>query len=72
MPIAMTESVISNSCRIQSGVNAHEDQVFRGYIISGATIHDVQLWRARVMAVGLFVVGFSIADLSIVLSSLFS
>jgi hypothetical protein len=73
MPIAMTESVISNSCRIQSGVNVHEDQVFRGYIMSGATIHDAQLWRARVIAVGLFVVGFSIVDdLSIVLSLLIS
>jgi hypothetical protein len=73
MPIAMTESVISNSCRIQSGVNVHEDQVFRGYIMSGATIHDAQLWRARVIAVGLFVVGFSIVDdLSIVLSLLMS
>jgi hypothetical protein len=64
----MTESVMSNSCRIQRGVNVHEDQVFRGYIMSGATIHDTQLWRARVMAVRLFVVGFSIVDLSIVLS----
>jgi hypothetical protein len=41
--------------------------------MSGATIHDAQLWRARVMAVGLFVVGFSIVDdLSIVLSLLIS
>jgi hypothetical protein len=66
----MTESVMSNSCRIQRGVNVHEDQVFRGYIMSGATIHDAQLWRARVMAVGLVVVDFSVVDLSIVLSLL--
>jgi hypothetical protein len=38
--------------------------------MSGATIHDAQLWRARVMGVDLLVVGFSIADLSIMLSLL--
>jgi hypothetical protein len=70
MPIAKIESVMRNNCRIQSGVKVHEDQVFRGYIMSGATIHDVQLCRARVMAVGLFVVRFSIEGLSIVLSLL--
>ena len=42
MPIVMTELVMRNICRIQSGVNAHELHVFRGYDMSGATIHEVQ------------------------------
>jgi hypothetical protein len=45
MPLAMIVSVNKNICKIQSGVNVHELQVLRGYDMSGATIHDVQLWR---------------------------
>jgi hypothetical protein len=46
MPAAMIVSVNKNICKIQSGVNVQELQVLRGYDMSGATIHDVQLWRA--------------------------
>ena len=46
MPLAIIVSVNKNICRIQSGVNVHELQVLRGYDMSGATIHDVQPWRA--------------------------
>lgn len=45
----MIVSVNKNICKIQSGVNVHELQVLRGYDMSGATIHDVQLWRTRVV-----------------------
>lgn len=51
MAIMMIESVMSSICRIQSGVRAHEFQVFREYDMSGATIHDV-LWRTRSVIFG--------------------
>ena len=47
----MMESVMRSICRIQSGVRAQELQVFRGYDMSGATIHDV-LWRTRPVIFG--------------------
>ena len=64
MPIVMIEFVRRNICIIQSGVNAHELQVLRGYDMSGATIHDVHVRCARLMVDGFEVVleveGFSI------------
>ena len=47
MAMMRIESVMRNICRIQSGVKAHEFQVFRGYDMSGATIHEVQPERTR-------------------------
>jgi hypothetical protein len=47
MPMVMIESVMRSICRIQRGVNTHEFQVFRGYDMSGATIHEVQPERTR-------------------------
>jgi hypothetical protein len=47
MPMVIIESVMRSICKIQSGVNTHEFQVFRGYDMSGATIHEVQPERTR-------------------------
>jgi hypothetical protein len=41
MAMMMIESVMRSICKIHSGVRAHEFQVFRGYDMSGATIHEV-------------------------------
>jgi len=46
IPTVMIELVNRIICKIQSGVSVHELQVLRGYDMSGATIHDVQVWRA--------------------------
>lgn len=52
MAMVRIESVMRNICRIQSGVNAHEFQVFRGYDMRGATIHDMQPYWARFVIFG--------------------